>query len=556
MPFIDQEIARKVKPRPISEIARGAGIDADSLIPYGSLKAKVDPSAYAALPRKARLILTTAINPTPAGEGKTTVSIGLTDALRRLSKNAMAVLREPSLGPVFGVKGGATGGGWAQVMPMEDINLHFTGDLHAITTANNLLAAMVDNHISQGNALGIDPRQISWRRCMDMNDRQLRHIVSGVGGKAFGMPREDGFDITAASEVMAVFCLAKDIADLKARLDRLEIARTFTGKAVTAKDIGASGAMCALLRDAFNPNLVQTLEGSPALIHGGPFANIAHGCNSVSATELGMRLADYVVTEAGFGADLGCEKFLDIKCRSIGAQPSCVVLVATVRALKYHGGLPKEELGSEDIAALSAGMPNLTAHIRNIRGIWNLPVVVAVNRFPTDTEAELAAVEAACEENGAKAALCEVWAKGGAGGERLARLVLEELDKDTPTLSFTYPLEDKLISKIEAIAKRVYGAKEVAYAPGVKTALARMEREGAKGVPVCVAKTQYSLSDDPAKLGKPEPFTFTIRQVRFSRGAGFVVAFAGEIIAMPGLPKVPAAESIEVDENGEIVGLF
>ncbi|GHU71211.1 formate--tetrahydrofolate ligase [Clostridia bacterium] len=559
MPSVDLDIARQVKLRPITEIAAKAGLSPDSLIPFGTHKAKVDVTAYQALPRKARLVLVTAINPTPAGEGKTTVSIGLTDALRLSGVNAMAALREPSLGPVFGVKGGATGGGWAQVGPMADINLHFTGDLHAVTAANNLLAAMIDNSISQGNPLNIDPRQVSWRRCMDMNDRQLRHIVDGIGGKSGGFTREDGFDITAASEVMAVFCLARSLKDLKERLARIEVARSFDGKPVTAGDLHAAGAMTALLRDAFSPNLVQTLEGAPVFIHGGPFANIAHGCNSAAATELGLRLADVLVTEAGFGADLGAEKFLDIKCRSLSIQPDVVVLVATVRALKYHGGVTKDSLGIEDVSALKKGLANLERHIRNITTVWNRPVVVAVNRFPTDIEAELEAVESACSAGGARVARTEVWAHGGKGGESLAAQVmsvLAEPAESSKQLTFTYDIKDSLANKVEAIAKRVYGASEVRFAAGVKTALRRMEREGAKELPVCIAKTQYSFSDDPSALGAPSGFILTIREVRYSRGAGFVVAFAGEIIAMPGLPKVPAAEAIDVDETGEIVGIF
>jgi formate--tetrahydrofolate ligase len=545
-----------VELRPIAEIAEKAGIARDSLIPFGTHKAKVEARHYADLPRKARLVLVTAINPTPAGEGKTTVSIGLTDALRRANVNAMAALREPSLGPVFGVKGGATGGGWAQVGPMADINLHFTGDLHAITAANNLLAAMIDNSISQGNPLGIDPRQVSWRRCMDMNDRQLRRIVDGLGGKSGGFAREDGFDITAASEVMAVFCLARDLAELKERLSRIEVARTFDGKAVTAGDLRAAGAMTALLRDAFSPNLVQTLEGAPVLIHGGPFANIAHGCNSAAATELGLRLSDVLVTEAGFGADLGAEKFIDIKCRALGVQPDCVVLVATARALKYHGGATKDALGEENLTALKKGLANLERHIRNITTVWNRPVVAAINRFPTDTESELEAIESACIAVGARVARCEVWARGGAGGEALAAEVMAVLAEPPKPLSFTYDLSEPLAHKVEAIAKRVYGASEVRFAAGVKTALRRIERDHPAGLPVCMAKTQYSFTDDPSSLGAPNGFILTIREARYSRGAGFAVVFAGEIIAMPGLPKVPAAESIDVDDDGEIVGIF
>ncbi|MDR2657736.1 MAG: formate--tetrahydrofolate ligase [Oscillospiraceae bacterium] len=556
MPSVDLDIARQVELRPIEEIARKAGISRDSLIPFGTHKAKVEARRYADLPRKARLVLVTAINPTPAGEGKTTVSIGLTDALRRANVNAMAALREPSLGPVFGVKGGATGGGWAQVGPMADINLHFTGDLHAITAANNLLAAMVDNSISQGNPLGIDPRQVGWRRCMDMNDRQLRRIVDGLGGKSGGFAREDGFDITAASEVMAVFCLARDLTELKERLSRIEVARTFDGKAVTAGDLRAAGAMTALLRDAFSPNLVQTLEGAPVLIHGGPFANIAHGCNSAAATELGLRLSDVLVTEAGFGADLGAEKFIDIKCRALGIQPDCVVLVATARALKYHGGAAKDALGAENLIALKKGLANLERHIHNITTVWNRPVVAAINRFPTDTEQELEAIESACLAVGARVARCEVWARGGAGGETLASEVMAALAEPPKPLSFTYDLSESLVNKVESIAKRVYGAAEVRFAAGVKTALRRIERDNPAGLPVCMAKTQYSFTDDPSSLGAPNGFILTVREARYSRGAGFAVVFAGEIIAMPGLPKTPAAESIDVDGDGDIVGLF
>ncbi|MDR1598560.1 MAG: formate--tetrahydrofolate ligase [Oscillospiraceae bacterium] len=556
MRSVDLDIARRTPLKPIAQIAAHAGLPPESLIPYGLRKAKINPAPFNELPRKARLVLVTAINPTPAGEGKTTVSIGLTDALRRAGLNSMAALREPSLGPVFGVKGGATGGGWAQVGPMADINLHFTGDLHAVTAANNLLAAMLDNSISQGNPLNIDPRQVSWRRCMDMNDRQLRRVVDGLGGKSGGLAREDGFDITAASEVMAVFCLARDLIDLKSRLSRIEVARSFDGKPVTCGDLKAAGAMTALLRDAFMPNLVQTLEGSPVLIHGGPFANIAHGCNSAAATELGLRLSDVLVTEAGFGADLGAEKFIDIKCRSLGIQPDCVVLVATVRALKYHGGASKESLGAEDPPALQNGLANLERHVRNITLVWGLPVVVAVNRFPTDTGAELEAVEAACRNVGARVARTEVWARGGAGGESLASEVMSVLAEPPKPLSFTYNIDETLVNKVESIAKRVYGASEVRFASGVKTALRRMEREGARPLPVCVAKTQYSFTDDPSSLGAPDDFILTIREARYSRGAGFVVVFAGEIIAMPGLPKVPAAEGIDVDESGEIVGIF
>ena len=553
----DIEIAQQAQMRPITEIARAAGIDEENLCPYGRYMAKVNPAPYAAQPDRARLILVTAINPTPAGEGKTTVSVGLADGMTVLGKKAMLALREPSLGPVFGMKGGAAGGGYAQVLPMEQINLHFTGDLHAITAANNLLAAMVDNHIQQGNALGIDPRRVSWRRCLDVNDRQLRQIVSGLGGKPNGMPREDGFDITAASEVMAVFCLAKDLTDLKARLSRLVVARTFAGKPVTAGDLHAAGAMTALLRDAMQPNLVQTIDGTPCLMHGGPFANIAHGCNSVIATKTAMKLADYVITEAGFGADLGAEKFLDIKCRQSGIWPDAVVLVATVRALKHHGGCPKEALNQEGLDYLDKGMENLLAHIDHIRNVWKRPVIVAINRFSADTSAEMEKVRAACAAAGAPCELCDGWAQGGKGVTALAQLVADVADaqpKEAP--SYTYPDELPLKEKIEAVAKRVYGAERVTFGAGVVKQLQAMEAEGYGTRPVCIAKTQYSFSDNAKLLGAPKGFTLAIRAVRLSAGAGFVVAFAGDIIAMPGLPKLPAAEQIDVDEDGKIVGLF
>ena len=553
----DIEIAQQAQMRPITEIARAAGIDEENLCPYGRYMAKVNPAPYAAQPDRARLILVTAINPTPAGEGKTTVSVGLADGMTVLGKKAMLALREPSLGPVFGMKGGAAGGGYAQVLPMEQINLHFTGDLHAITAANNLLAAMVDNHIQQGNALGIDPRRVSWRRCLDVNDRQLRQIVSGLGGKPNGMPREDGFDITAASEVMAVFCLAKDLTDLKARLSRLVVARTFAGKPVTAGDLHAAGAMTALLRDAMQPNLVQTIDGTPCLMHGGPFANIAHGCNSVIATKTAMKLADYVITEAGFGADLGAEKFLDIKCRQSGIWPDAVVLVATVRALKHHGGCPKETLNQEGLDYLDKGMENLLAHIDHIRNVWKRPVIVAINRFSADTSAEMEKVRAACAAAGAPCELCDGWAQGGKGVTALAQLVADVADaqpKEAP--SYTYPDELPLKEKIEAVAKRVYGAERVTFGAGVVKQLQSMEAEGYGTCPVCIAKTQYSFSDNAKLLGAPKGFTLAIRAVRLSAGAGFVVAFAGDIIAMPGLPKLPAAEQIDVDEDGKIVGLF
>lgn len=548
----DIEIARSVQPKKIVEIARNVGLDEDCIEPYGHYKAKVDPAKVPA-GKEGKLILVTAINPTPAGEGKTTVSIGLADGLRRLGKKAVLALREPSLGPVFGVKGGAAGGGWAQVIPMEDINLHFTGDLHAITAANNLLAAMVDNHIQQGNVLGIDPRRVCWRRCMDMNDRQLRDILSGLGGKNNGMPRSDGFDITAASEVMAVFCLASDMEDLKARLARIVVAYTFDNRPVTAADLHAQGAMAVLLKEALKPNLVQTLEGTPALVHGGPFANIAHGCNSVIATRTALKLGDYCVTEAGFGADLGAEKFLDIKCRMAGLAPSAVVIVATVRALKCHGGVPKAELGAENLEALEKGIGNLLKHVENMQKVYSMPVVVALNRFVTDTQAELDLVEAKLKELGVNVKLCDVWAKGGEGGMELAEEVLR-LTEQPSSLTYSYALEDTLENKIKAIATRVYGAKSVLFAAGVKTQLKKYDALG--NLPVCMAKTQYSLSDDAKKVGRPEGFTITVRQVRLSAGAGFVVAFTGEIIAMPGLPKVPAAEAIDIDENGEVVGLF
>lgn len=553
----DIEIAQAASPRPICEIASRAGIPDQALIPYGRLIAKVDPAQVPGRGKRGKLILVTAINPTPAGEGKTTVSVGLADGMTKLGKKSMLALREPSLGPVFGMKGGATGGGYAQVLPMEEINLHFTGDIHAIGAANNLLAAMVDNHIQQGNRLGIDPRSVSWRRCLDMNDRQLRQIVSGLGGKGNGMPREDGFDITAASEVMAVFCLADSLADLKARLSRIQVARTFDGKPVTVGDLRAQGAMAALLRDALRPNLVQTIDGTPCLMHGGPFANIAHGCNSVIATKTALRLADYVITEAGFGADLGAEKFLDIKCRQNGIWPDAVVIVATVRALKSHGGCPKDQLKEESLAYLEKGMPNLLRHIDHIQHVWNLPVVVAINRFVSDTEAELVLLKDMCNQAGAPVELCEGWAKGGEGVKELAQTVIGLVDgAEKPVPSYTYPDDMPLKKKIESIAQRIYHAKNVTYGAGVARQLSKLEEEGWGGCPVCIAKTQYSFSDNPKSLGAPEGFTLNIRQVRLSAGAGFVVAFAGDIIAMPGLPKVPAAENIDVDDEGRITGLF
>ena len=553
----DLEIAQAARMRQVGEIAAAAGIPEEALTPYGRYMAKVDPALLPGRECKARLILVTAINPTPAGEGKTTVSVGLADGMTKLGKRAMLALREPSLGPVFGMKGGAAGGGYAQVLPMESINLHFTGDLHAITAANNLLAAMVDNHIQQGNRLGIDPRQVTWRRCLDVNDRQLRQITSGLGGRANGMPREDGFDITAASEVMAVFCLARDLADLKARLARLQVARTFDGRPVTAGDLNAQGAMTALLRDALQPNLVQTIDGTPCLMHGGPFANIAHGCNSVIATTTAMRLADYVVTEAGFGADLGAEKFLDIKCRQSGLWPDAVVLVATVRALKHHGGCPKEELSRESVAYLEKGLSNLLAHIDHVKNVWRLPVIVAINRFATDTEAEMACLRRACEAVGAPVELCDGWARGGAGVTELARLVCDTVDaQPAAEPSYTYPDDIPLQDKICAVAKRIYGAADVSFGAGVIKQLNKLAEEGWGRCPVCIAKTQYSFSDNPKALGAPSGFTLHIRSVRLSAGAGFIVAFAGDIIAMPGLPRVPAAEGIDVAEDGRILGLF
>ncbi|BDF66939.1 formate--tetrahydrofolate ligase [Oscillospiraceae bacterium] len=552
----DIEIAQSAHLRPIPEIAAKLSLTPEDLIPYGRDKAKVEPSAYRDKPRKGKLILVTAINPTPAGEGKTTTSVGLADALSRLGQKTCLALREPSLGPVFGVKGGAAGGGYAQVIPMEDINLHFTGDFHAIGAANNLLAAMLDNHIQQGNALDIDVKNITWKRCVDMNDRQLRNVIDGLGGRMQGVPREDGFDITVASEVMAVFCLATSLTDLKERLGRMVVAYTRSGAPVTAHDLKAEGAMAALLKDAVKPNLVQTLEGTPALIHGGPFANIAHGCNSVSATDAALRLADCVVTEAGFGADLGAEKFLDIKCRAAGLRPDAVVIVATVRALKHHGGCPKAELTRENLEALEKGLPNLLKHVENITQVYGLPAVVAINQFDCDTEAEIALIRKACDTYGVKVALSQVWARGGAGGEELGREVLRVMEEGENRFTFAYPDELSLKEKIEAVAKKVYGADGVFFAPAAAKELEKLESLGFGGFPVCMAKTQYSLSDDPALLGAPRDFTVTVRKVKVSAGAGFVVALTGDIMTMPGLPKVPAAENIDVDENGRITGLF
>ena len=551
----DIEIAQQARMLPITEVAAKAGLAEEQLECYGRHKAKVDIHSLKDLPQKGKLVLVTAINPTPAGEGKTTTSVGLADALCGMGKNALLCLREPSLGPVFGVKGGAAGGGHAQVVPMEDINLHFTGDFHAIGAANNLCAAMLDNHIKQGNSLGIDPRRIVWKRCVDMNDRQLRNVVDGLGGIANGVPREDGFDITVASEVMAAFCMASDLMDLRDRLGRMVIAYTYDRQPVTVADIHAQGAMAALLKDAIKPNLVQTLEGNPAFVHGGPFANIAHGCNSVEATTTAMRLADYVVTEAGFGADLGAEKFLDIKCRATGLVPSAVVLVATVRALKYNGGVAKDALTEENLEALEAGMPNLLRHVSNIKGVWGLPVVVAINAFPTDTPAELALVEQRCNELGVNVALSEVWAKGGEGGRALAEEVLRLCDEPSD-FHFAYELDEPLAKKVEDIATRVYHADGVDFAPKAARMLRQLQEQGFGGLPVCMAKTQYSFSDDPKRLGAPEGFRITVRDLRVSAGAGFVVALTGDIMTMPGLPRVPAAEKIDVTPDGRITGLF
>ena len=555
----DIEIAQQCRMHPIADIAATAGIDESYLEQYGRYKAKIDPQLLKDRAERpdGKLILVTAINPTPAGEGKTTTSVGLADGLRKIGKNAVAALREPSLGPVFGVKGGAAGGGYAQVVPMEDINLHFTGDFHAIGAANNLLAAMLDNHIQQGNALGIDVKQITWKRCVDMNDRQLRQIVDGLGGRIQGVPREDGFDITVASEVMAVLCLASDITDLKARLGRMIVAYTFDGKPVTAHDLKAEGAMTALLKDALKPNLVQTLEGTPTLIHGGPFANIAHGCNSVTATRMALKLGDYVVTEAGFGADLGAEKFLDIKCRLAGLRPNAVVIVATVRALKSHGGVPKAELNTENLVALEKGLPNLLHHVNTIRSTYHLPCVVAINAFPTDTEAELRLVEDKCRELGVRAVLSEVWAKGGEGGKALAEEVVRLCEQPSAEeFTFSYPTDTTLVEKLNAIVQRVYGGANAVLTPAAQKQAERLTELGFGDLPVCMAKTQYSLSDDPTLLGAPKDFAVTVRSLKVSAGAGFIVALTGEIMTMPGLPKMPAAEKIDVDENGRITGLF
>ncbi len=552
----DIEIAQACEMKHISEIAKRAHVDAKYVEQYGNYKAKIDLELLKADRPDGKLILVTAITPTPAGEGKTTTTIGLADGLSRIGKDVTVALREPSLGPVFGVKGGAAGGGYAQVVPMEDINLHFTGDFHAIGAANNLLAAMLDNHIQQGNALGIDPRRITWKRCVDMNDRQLRFVVDGLGGKVNGVPREDGFDITVASEIMAVLCLSTPITDLKDRLSRIIVGYTYADKPVTAGELKAAGAMTALLKDALKPNLVQTLEGTPAFVHGGPFANIAHGCNSVIATKMALKMGDYTVTEAGFGADLGAEKFLDIKCRMAGLKPDAVVVVATVRALKMHGGLAKTELGTENLKALEAGIPNLLRHVSNIKDVYQLPCVVAVNRFPTDTDAEIDFIIAKCRELGVNTVLSTVWAEGGKGGEALAREVVRLCEEEKGNFTFSYEDDLSLTEKIEAVVKKVYRGDGVSVLPAAQKQIATLEALGFGKCPVCIAKTQYSFSDDPAKLGAPENFTVTVKNVKISAGAGFVVVLTGDIMTMPGLPKVPAAEKIDVDEDGKISGLF
>ena len=557
----DIEIAQECEMRPITEIAAKADIDDKYLEQYGKYKAKIDYNLLKETDAKdGKLILVTAINPTPAGEGKTTTSVGLADGLQKIGKKVVVALREPSLGPVFGVKGGAAGGGYAQVVPMEDINLHFTGDFHAIGAANNLLAAMIDNHIFQGNALNIDPRKITWRRCVDMNDRQLRNIVDGLGGKTNGMPREDGYDITVASEIMAVLCLASDITDLKNRLARIIVGYTYgkvsEQKPVTAGDLNAQGAMAALLKDALKPNLVQTLEGTPAIVHGGPFANIAHGCNSVTATRMALKLSDYTVTEAGFGADLGAEKFLDIKCRMAGLKPNAVVIVATVRALKYNGGVAKADLNNENLEALEKGLPNLLKHVSNITDVYKLPCVVAINAFPTDTKAELDLVETKCKELGVNVVLSEVWAKGGEGGVALAEEVVRLCEQPNDSFTFSYDLDGTIEDKLNQIVQKVYGGKRVVLTANAQKQAAELTALGFDKCPICVAKTQYSLTDDQTKLGAPKDFEVTVRNLKISAGAGFIVALTGEIMTMPGLPKVPAAEKIDVDETGKITGLF
>ncbi len=553
----DIEIAQSCEMKPIMEIASAAHVDEKYIEQYGKYKAKIDLSLLKETNKEnGKLILVTAITPTPAGEGKTTTTIGLADGLKRIGKDVTVALREPSLGPVFGVKGGAAGGGYAQVVPMEDINLHFTGDFHAIGAANNLLAAMIDNHIQQGNALGIDPRRITWKRCVDMNDRQLRFIVNGLGGTANGMPREDGFDITVASEIMAVLCLSDSITDLKRRLSNIIIGYTYKDEPVTCGQLNAHGAMTALLKDALKPNLVQTLEGTPAFVHGGPFANIAHGCNSVMATKMALKMGDYTVTEAGFGADLGAEKFLDIKCGMAGLVPDAVVVVATVRALKMHGGLAKNELGTEDLGALERGIPNLLRHVSNIKNVYKLPCVVAVNRFPTDTDKEIEFIIAKCRELGVNTVLSTVWAEGGKGGEALAREVVRLCEEEKGDFTFSYEDGLSIEEKIEAVVKKVYGGEGINVMPNAKKQIKKLEELGFGSCPVCIAKTQYSFSDDATKLGAPEGFTVTVKNVKVSAGAGFIVVLTGDILTMPGLPKVPAAERIDVDENGVISGLF
>ncbi len=551
----DIEIAQEAKLEPILQIAKKAGLCEEEIEYYGKYKAKVDLSVLDKQKKEGKLILVTAINPTPAGEGKTTTTIGLADGLSRIGKNVVVALREPSLGPVFGVKGGAAGGGYAQVVPMEDINLHFTGDFHAIGAANNLLAAMIDNHIFQGNELGIDPRKITWRRCVDMNDRQLRNVVDGLGGPKSGVPREDGYDITVASEIMAILCLATSLTDLKERLSRIIVGYTYADAPVTAGDLKAAGAMTALLKDAIKPNLVQTLEGTPAFVHGGPFANIAHGCNSVMATRVAMKMGDYVITEAGFGADLGAEKFLDIKCRFAGLTPSAVVVVATVRALKMHGGLAKTELSDENLVALEKGLPNLLRHVENVKNVYGLPAVVAVNRFPTDTDAEIALVIEKCKELGVNVRLSTVWAEGGKGGEDLAREVVN-LCEEKSEFRFAYDEKLPIKDKISAIVTKIYGGNGVTFTAEAEAQIKRLTALGYDKTPVCMAKTQYSFSDDMTLLGAPENFTVTVRSVKMAAGAGFVIALTGNIMTMPGLPKVPAAERIDVDETGKITGLF
>ncbi len=553
----DIEIAQSCEMKNITEIAKTAHVDEKYIEQYGRYKAKIDPSLIKETNKKdGKLVLVTAITPTPAGEGKTTTTIGLADGLRRIGKDAVVALREPSLGPVFGIKGGAAGGGYAQVVPMEDINLHFTGDFHAIGAANNLLAALLDNHIQQGNELQIDPRKITWKRCVDMNDRQLRFIVDGLGGKVNGTPREDGFDITVASEIMAVLCLSSSITDLKERLSRIVVGYTYDDKPVTAGDLKAVGAMAALLKDALKPNLVQTLEGTPAFVHGGPFANIAHGCNSVMATKLALKMGDYAVTEAGFGADLGAEKFLDIKCRMAGLTPDAVVIVATVRALKMHGGLDKKELDKEDLTALEKGIPNLLRHVSNIKNVYKLPCVVAVNRFPTDTDNEISFIIEKCKELSVNTVLSTVWADGGKGGEELAKEVVRLCEEEKGDFTFSYDLDLSINEKIEAVVKKIYGGKGISVSPAAQKQIDKLASLGYGNLPICIAKTQYSFSDDPTKLGAPNDFTVNVKNVKISAGAGFIVVLTGDIMTMPGLPKRPAAERIDVDENGKISGLF